>query len=137
MTRRALQVVTAILGLLTIVLAAMQFALGADSPVYASLDLPEAPVLDSNLRFFAGMGLGLGFGLLWVIPAIERRTTAFRLIWCCAFLGGVGRALSMLVVGLPSLPLIIFTAIEVPLVPLMILWQARVAQRAALQRLSH
>jgi hypothetical protein len=99
MSRRLLQAVTAAVGILTILLAGMQFALGANSPVYATIDLPESPVLDSNLRFFAGMGLGLGLGLLWIVPAIERRTTAFRLIWCCAFLGGLGRVISLLLVA--------------------------------------
>jgi hypothetical protein len=28
--------------------------------------------LDSNLLFMGGMGLGMGLGLLWIIPAIEK-----------------------------------------------------------------
>ena len=97
--------------------------------MYSTLNLPQAPILDSNLRFFGGMGLGLGFGLLWVVPSIERRTTAFCLIWLCALLGGLGRVYSMMIVGLPAIPLIIFTLIEVPLVPAMIVWQHRVATK--------
>lgn len=100
---------------------------GAESPIYAAAEIPRVAALDSNLRFFGGMGLGLGLGLLWITPTIERRTALFRLIWLCALLGGLGRLLSMAIVGPPPLAMIVFTAIEIPLVPVLLCWQNRVA----------
>lgn len=111
-------------------LAAMQLALGLDSPVYDSLALPVAPSLDSNLRFFGGMGLGLGLLLLWVVPRIERQTGLYRLFWYCAFLGGIGRALSIVTVGWPRPLLIGITALEVAGAPLFLYWQHRLASAA-------
>ena len=127
MSRRLLQIFTVALGLLTVVLASMQLAMGARSPIYAHLTLPDAPVLDSNLRFFAGLGLGLGLTLIWIAPKIERHAILFRVVWGCALLGGLGRLLSMILIGKPSLPLIVFTFIELPLVPVFIYWQHCVA----------
>lgn len=131
MSRRVLQAVNVVLGLLTIALAAMTLVFGADSPVYASAEIPELPSLDSNLRFFGGLGLGLGLALLWIVPAIEKRTRLFRTVWGCAFLGGIGRLVSMVVVGPPPLPMIAFAAIEVPLIPVLLYWQYRVAGASA------
>lgn len=129
MSKTLLQAVNATLGALTVGLAAMSLALGARSPIYGG-GVPRLPALDSNLRFFGGMGVGLGLILLWITPSIERRTTLFRAVWGCALLGGIGRLVSMAVVGRPPLPMIVFTAIEVPLVPLLVLWQGRLARRA-------
>ncbi len=132
MSRTLLQIVNAILGFATVALAAMSLFLGVNSPVYQGAEIPPLAALDSNLRFLGGMGLGLGAILLWIIPTIERRTHLFRAVWLCALAGGIGRLISMAAVGSPPLPMIVFTAIEVPLVPILIFWQASVA-RTSLQ----
>lgn len=107
--------------------------LGVDSPVYPD-DLMSVPSLDSNLRFFGGVAVGLGLTLLWLTPSIERQTVLFRAIWLCALAGGVGRLISAVVVGLPATPMIVFAAIEIPGVPLLIYWQYKVASVAMSDR---
>jgi hypothetical protein len=125
-SRFALQLLNGFLALLTIFLGGSSLLLGIDNPIYSD-GLPELPVLDSNLRFFGGMGVGLGLALLWLIPAIEKHTTLFRVIWLCALAGGIGRMISVATVGTPPTSILIFTAIEVPGVPLLIYWQSKVA----------
>lgn len=127
MSRRALQLVNAVVAVLTIALGSMQLVFGIQSPVYASAGLPTHALLDSNLRFFGGMGLGLGLILLWILPTIERRTDLFRAVWICAFLGGVGRLFSLFLVGPLPLPFVAFTALEVVGAPVLVVWQKRVA----------
>jgi hypothetical protein len=126
MSRRLFQIINGALALLTIVLAGASLALGTSSPIYGSSEMPLNPSLDSNLRFMGGMGLGLGLCLLWTLPSIERRGTVFRVVWLCALLGGVGRLISFAAVGSPPVPLVVFTVIEVPGVPLLIWWQYRI-----------
>jgi hypothetical protein len=104
--------------------------LGGDSPIYP-VELPVLPTLDSNLRFLGGLGVGLGVALLWITPEIEKHGTVFRVLWLCALAGGIGRVISAVIVGLPPAPILAFTAIEVPGVPVLIYWQARVANAAA------
>lgn len=129
MSRTALQAVNVFLALLTIFLGGASLALGAGSPVYPD-ELAVIPTLDSNLRFFGGVGVGLGVSLLWITPAIEKHGTIFRILWLCALAGGIGRIISAFVVGLPPVPVLVFTAIEVPGVPLLIFWQMKVAKAA-------
>jgi len=102
--------------------------LGVDDPLYASIGLPRSALLDSNLRFFAGVWLGLGIALLWVVPSIERRGTLFRLVWRAVFLGGVGRLLSMASFGAPPAPFIGFTILEIVGAPAFVYWQHRLAR---------
>ena len=130
MSRTALQVVNVTLAILTVFVGGASLLLGADSPIYRD-ELPVLPALDSNLRFLGGLGVGLGVALLWITPAIEKHMTIFRILWLCALAGGIGRVISAIVVGLPPAPVLAFTAIEVPGVPVLIYWQAKVANRAA------
>jgi hypothetical protein len=131
MSRRLLQIINGLVGALTVGLGTVQVSFGVRSPLYEPADLPPFPILDSNLRFFGGMGLGLGLILLWLLPSIERRTHLFRAVWLCAFLGGVGRLISWPIVGSPSGLLIGFTILEVLGAPLLVCWQHRVAVSAA------
>jgi Domain of unknown function (DUF4345) len=101
---------------------------GVDDPLYAALDLPRSPLLDSNLRFFGGVWLGLGLAMLYLVPSIERQTVLFRALWGAVFLGGIGRALSAVLVGLPPIPFIGFTILEIVGAPLFVLWQKQVAR---------
>jgi uncharacterized protein YjeT (DUF2065 family) len=129
MSRRLLQIATGLLALVPIVTGAITM-LGTGDPLYASSDIPALPVLDSNLRFFGGLWLGLGIALYWLLPRIERETALFRTIWGAIFLGGIGRALSILLIDAPPIPFIGFTALELVGAPLFIYWQYRVAAAA-------
>jgi len=126
MGRRPLQIATALLALVPI-LTGIITMLGVSDPLYASSGVPALPVLDSNLRFFGGVWFGLGLALLWLVPRIESEGVLFRMVWGGIFLGGIGRPLSMLMVGLPPLPFVGFTALEVIGAPLFVYWQHRVA----------
>ena len=124
-----LQIVNAAMAILTIVLAGASLFYGLENPLYQQ-SLPSNQALDSNLRFMGGMGLGLAIGLLWITPTIENHGSLFRFIWLVAMMGGIGRLISMWTAGMPPLPMIIFTLIEIPGVPLLIYWQYRVAKAA-------
>ena len=130
MSKRLLQVTTALLGLVPL-LTGIITLLGVGDPLYSAAGIPALPVLDSNLRFFGGVWLGLGIAILWLVPRIETETVLFRAIWSAIFLGGVGRLLSIPLVGTPPIPFVGFTALELIGAPLFIYWQHRVAEAAA------
>lgn len=122
---RQLQLLTTLLAFVPIVTGLLTL-LGVHDPLYRDLDLPPEPLLDSNLRFFGGVWLGLGVAVLWLVPRLARETVLFRALWGMIFLGGIGRLISALAVGWPPLPFIGFTALEIVGAPLFV-WQARVA----------
>jgi hypothetical protein len=124
--------VTAALGLIPVVTGTVAM-LGVDDPLYASIGLPRSALLDSNLRFFAGVWAGLGIALLWVVPSIERQGTLFRVVWGAVFLGGVGRLLSMVSLGAPPAPFIGFTILEIVGAPAFVYWQHRL-ERSQVKR---
>jgi hypothetical protein len=129
MSKRWLQAATALLALIPIGTGIVTM-LGISDPIYAGADVPALPILDSNLRFFGGFWLGLGIALLWLVRDIENQTVLFRAIWGAIFLGGIGRLLSIILVGAPPVPFIGFTVLELIGAPLFVHWQSRVAHDA-------
>lgn len=127
MSRRLLQAINGLVAVATIGLGGTQLVRGVGHPAYAALALPPSPILDSNLRFFGGMGLAMGLLLLWVLPRIGRRTVAFRIFWLVALTGGIGRLLSLGLVGPPPGFVMGITVLEIVGAPLLIYWQSRVA----------
>jgi len=112
MGKRGLQVAMALLADIP-VLTGIVTMFGLFDPIYASVGIPANAVLDSNLRFFGGVWLGLGIALYWLVPNIEKQTILFRVLWGMIFLGGIGRLLSMAFLALPPLPFVGFTVLEV------------------------
>ena len=127
MSKLSLQIATGVLGAIPVVTGLIGMS-GLGDPLYAAAGVPSNVLLDSNLRFFSGVWLGLGLALYWLIPRIESQTVLFRVIWGMIFLGGVGRVISMLFQGPPPMPFIGFTILEILGAPVFILWQARLAK---------
>lgn len=126
MHKRPLQIATAVLGAVPVLTGAVGM-MGLSDPLYASAEIPAQALLDSNLRFLSGIWLGLGLAVFWLIPRIEQHTVLYRLLWGMIFMGGIGRLLSMVFTGLPPLPFIGFTVLEIVGAPIFVLWQARIA----------
>jgi Domain of unknown function (DUF4345) len=124
MSKRGLQFLTLVLAAIPLITGVIGMW-GIRDPLYASARLSSNVLLDSNLRFFSGAWFGLGVALCWIVPAIEKQTMLFRVLWGMIFLGGIGRLISMLMLGFPPAPFIAFTALEILGAPLMIFWQAK------------
>jgi hypothetical protein len=125
--KRGLQIVTAILAAIPVATGLISMS-GIDDPLYSSAALPANTLLDSNLRFFGGVWFALGIVMYWIIPKIEQQTSLFRALWGMIFAGGIGRIVSILMLGLPPVPFVGFAWLEILGAPLMILWQGRVAK---------
>jgi hypothetical protein len=129
-SRTALQAVVGLIGVTAVVTAALGILTSIGDGYYelglgSSLS-PGSRVLDSNFRYYNGIWLGVGLTLLWIVPAIERRTTVLRLVAVMIFLGGLARVASMISVGRPPAAFTFFAVIEL-LFPLLAVWQHHIA----------
>jgi len=86
---------------------------------------------DSHFRYLSGLLLGIGL-IFWAsIPAIETRTRRVRLLTLVVFVGGLGRLLSLFLLGSPSGPMLFGLAMELVITPAICLWQGRIARAFA------
>ncbi|MBA17856.1 MAG: hypothetical protein CMN73_16140 [Sphingomonas sp.] len=95
--------------------------------------LAQEPVptdLDSHFRYLSGIFLAAGIAFASCIPAIERKGARFRLLGCLVVAGGLARLVSALSVGMPSTGHAAGLVMELGVMPLLMLWQARIARRS-------
>lgn len=85
--------------------------------------------LDSHFRYLSGLLLGTGLVFLACLPRIERRRPIFLALGAIILVGGLSRLMSVAELGWPSRGHRFGLAMELVVVPLIVLWQGRVARR--------
>jgi hypothetical protein len=123
--RRLLQLVVALGCIVPIATGAVGIMHGPEMLRGIGSDVPAD--LDSHFRYLSGLLLATGIGFATCIPGIERKTARFRLLAFLVFVGGLGRLHSLLSIGVPGSGHVFGLAMELVAVPLLVLWQARVA----------
>jgi hypothetical protein len=123
--RRLLQIVCGLAALVPLTFGAVGVLRGAQW--LAKMPVPAD--LDSHFRYLSGLFLMLGIGFASCIPHMEARGDRFRLLGAMVIAGGLARALSLAQVGPPSAGHVFGLAMELGVVPLLMLWQARVARQ--------
>jgi hypothetical protein len=103
---------------------------------------PEYGGLDSQFRLTSAVWLSVGLLVCYMIPRIEKHAVLCRFLAVAVFFGGVGRFVSALAVGWTAMPLIagaptrvalpVALVLELLCVPMLALWQWRVARAARL-----
>ena len=84
--------------------------------------------LDSHFRYLSGILLGIGLVFLASIPRIETKETVFRTLGAIIVAGGLARTWSLLQVGMPGPGHQFGLVMELLVVPLIVLWQRRIAR---------
>lgn len=87
---------------------------------------PTTPSVDSEYRFVNVFWAAAGVVLWWTLRRPEERSTATRTVLGLAALGGFPRLLSVLRTGLPHPVFRATIALELVVVPVVMLWHARV-----------
>jgi hypothetical protein len=127
--RRLLQVAVAVACLVPLHMGTVSVVRGV--AVIKGVALPPTPDLDSHFRYLSGIFLALGIAFASCVPSIERAGPRFRLLGAMVVTGGLARSLSWLLVGTPTAGHRFGLVMELAVVPLLMLWQARVARRCA------
>jgi len=125
-SRRALQAAIAVFGLIPVGAGLAGVLLGPGMVGEGA----GAVSLDSHFRYLSGLLLGIGLVYWSMIPSIERRGAAFRILTLVVFIGGLGRLGGVFAAGWPDLPMQGGLVMELVVTPLLCLWQARVAKAA-------
>ena len=92
---------------------------------------PAPADLDSHFRYLSGLLFAIGLAFASCIPSIQRKTARFRLLALLVFVGGLGRLYGLVVSGVPGTGHVFGLVMELGTVPLLVLWQSRVARRWA------
>ncbi|RED16817.1 DUF4345 domain-containing protein [Parasphingopyxis lamellibrachiae] len=127
--KRLLQGATAIACLVPLSMGAASIVIGPS--VLSGIDDPPIRDLDSHFRYLSGIFFMLGIAFASCVPGIETKTARFRLLGAMVVMGGLARLWSAAEYGLPSEGHRFGFAMELGVVPLLMLWQARVARRFA------
>lgn len=127
MSRRTLQAVIGVLALIPTLTGGAGILLGPD---FLRIDPPWPADLDSHFRFLSGVFLAVGLGFYSCIARIEEESARFRLLCAIVVAGGVARLWSLALVGAPSAGHLLGLVLELVAVPMLAVWQARLARNA-------
>jgi hypothetical protein len=84
--------------------------------------------LDSHFRYLSGLLLAMALLFASCIPAVELKGQRMRLLALLPVTGGLARLFALLQ-GPPSRGHVVALVLELGVVPLLVLWQARLARR--------
>jgi hypothetical protein len=122
--RRLLQIAVALASLVPLSMGTLSVLRSAH--VLRGVSQPLPIDLDSHFRYLSGLLSGIGLAFVAAIPAIERRGTLFRTLGFVILIGGLARLLSLLQAGVPGPGHKFGLVMELIVVPLIVLWQARI-----------
>ena len=126
--RRLLQATVAVASFVALSMGGLSVLKGPD--VIKGMDPPFPIDLDSHYRYLSGLLLGIGLVFVATIPRIERHRTIYLTLGAVIFIGGLSRLVSLVAQGVPSFGHQFGLVMELVAVPLIVLWQGRVARFA-------
>jgi hypothetical protein len=126
--KRLLQITVAIAALVPIAAGLAGILIGPGMAEQGVPDITASLSLDSHFRYLSGLLLGIGLSFWSTIPDIEHKTERFVLLTAIVFIGGLGREVSIMAVGMPSPGMLFGLGMELVVTPLLALFQYRIAR---------
>jgi hypothetical protein len=124
-SRRALQIVLGVLAAVPLASGLYGMLAGAAAWPFDQDDVTAT--LDGEFRFTNAFWFAAGLVVFKAIPRVERPTGMLRAALGTVFLGGLARLLAIAVHGVPHPVFLGALFIELVGVPVLLVWQARVA----------
>ncbi|MEW4468151.1 DUF4345 domain-containing protein [Parasphingorhabdus sp. JC815] len=112
----------------TIIFAFIPLYFGVTGVIFGAAQLASgevAPAIDNQFRYLSGVYIGVAVMLFYSAGNVARRSLAFRLAIIAVFIGGIGRAVSYLTIGVAEMWQVGAMGLEL-ISPLFILWQGGV-----------
>lgn len=122
--RRALQAVLAVLGTIPLITGVMA-VLGGPADMLDGQ--ATTSTVDNEVRFMAVYWFAFGCFVWWIVPRVDRATTAFRAMLAVMFASGCARLLSTVLTGWPHPVIRVALFVELLAPPVLLWWQRRMA----------
>lgn len=122
--KRSLQAFLIVFGVVVIAISLAHFAIGHDAVMGGS---QLNATSDGEDRFYAGIFGAFGAALIWCARDVEHRYFFISALAAAFFVGGIGRLLSLILVGPPHPFFVAMLILELVLPPILVLWARRVA----------
>jgi uncharacterized protein DUF4345 len=120
--RRLLQIAIFIAGLVPILMGLAGVVWGV-----RFLSIDDNPAMDGAVRFLSGVLLAVGVQYWISIPHIEKHETQFAVLTFILVFGSLARLTSLFFGGVPSFGTVFVALVALVYVPLLWLWQRRLA----------
>ena len=135
---RAFKITLYLLAVVPLLTGALDLVIGLHAQRLIGAQLAQEgfgdPLLNSQIRFFGAIWLGIGVLLFVFLSDISKYSFLLRISLGIVFLGGLGRVVSIVQFGLPSTVegaafVVSVTAIEIIGMPLLFWWHSHVTRQ--------
>jgi hypothetical protein len=116
-----LRILLGVLGLVPIVIGIGGIASGLERLV---ADCQFSSDSDGQYRYLSAIYLGFGSLILWIQSRLETEVQLFRILMTMVFVAGVARAIPIVALGFPRIPVLIALVFEPIFPPFVLLWHA-------------
>ncbi len=79
---------------------------------------------DGQYRYLSAIYLGFGGLILWIQSRLESEVQLFRILMAMVFVAGVARAIPIVALGFPRIPVLIALIFELIFPPFVLVWHA-------------
>jgi hypothetical protein len=79
---------------------------------------------DGQYRYLSAIYLGFGGLILWIQSRLESEVQLFRILMTMVFVAGVARAIPIVALGFPRIPVLIALLFELIFPPFVLVWHA-------------
>lgn len=79
---------------------------------------------DGQYRYLSAIYLGFGGLILWIQSRLESEVQLFRILMTMVFVAGVARAIPIVALGFPRIPVLIALVFELIFPPFVLIWRA-------------
>jgi Domain of unknown function (DUF4345) len=116
-----LRILLGVLGLVPIVIGIGGIASGLERLVP---DCQFSSDSDGQYRYLSAIYVGFGGLILWIQSRLESEVQLFRILMTMVFVAGVARAIPIVALGFPRIPVLIALVFELVFPPFVLLWHA-------------
>jgi hypothetical protein len=83
-----------------------------------------SPDSDGQYRYLSAIYLGFGVLILWIQSRLASEVPLFRILIAMVFVAGIARALPLVTLGFPRIPVLIALVFELVFPPVVFYWHA-------------